>query len=71
MEYFEKNKISIKTISAGLYHTVAIDTNDLVYTWGRGLYGVLGNGSNQYSLIPELNIDLKVLKEEEPKAKVI
>ena len=48
-----------------MYHTVAIDENDLVYTWGRGLYGVLGNGSNQYSLKPELNIDLQILKDEE------
>lgn len=46
VEYFEKNKKKIKSISAGLYHTVAIDEDDLVYTWGRGLYGVLGNGSN-------------------------
>ena len=52
VEYFEKNNIKIKKITAGLYHTVALSTEGKLYTWGRGLYGVLGNASNQYSLEP-------------------
>lgn len=35
-----------------------------MYTWGRGQHGVLGNGSNSYSLQPELNQDIAALKEE-------
>ena len=36
-----------------------------MYSWGRGLYGVLGNGSNEYSLIPKLNESVEGIKEEE------
>ena len=46
VEFFEKNNINVKSIYAGLYHTIALTEDDKVYTWGRGLYGVLGNGSN-------------------------
>lgn len=41
-----------------------------MYTWGRGLYGVLGNGSNQYELSPALNEEIKLIKETD-KDKVI
>lgn len=58
VDFFEKNNIKVKKLSAGLYHTVALTTEGDVYSWGRGLYGVLGNASNQYSLIPELNDEL-------------
>ncbi len=33
------------------------------YTWGRGLYGVLGNGSNQYELTPIINEETKIIKD--------
>lgn len=71
VEFFEDKKIKIKKIVAGLYHTVALAENDEVYTWGRGLYGVLGNASNQYSLVPELNYELKSLKDEDAVNKTI
>jgi len=70
-EFFDQNEIKIKKISAGMYHTVAIATDEKVYTWGRGLYGVLGNGSNQYSLTPELNEELEYLRKEDPEGKII
>jgi alpha-tubulin suppressor-like RCC1 family protein len=71
VEFFEQNNIKVKKISAGMYHTVAIATDEKVYTWGRGLYGVLGNGSNQYSLTPELNEELEYLRKEDPEGKII
>jgi alpha-tubulin suppressor-like RCC1 family protein len=37
-----------------------------VYTWGRGLYGILGNGSNSYHLTPTLNDVLKDIYDEDP-----
>ena len=46
VEYFAKKNLQIKKIVAGMYHTCALTTDDDLYTWGRGLYGVLGNGSN-------------------------
>ncbi len=71
VEYFEKNKIKVKKISAGLYHTCALTNDGDLYTWGRGLYGVLGNASNSYALEPELNDEIKTLKEEDPEGKQI
>ena len=46
VDFFEKNGIKIKKVTAGLYHTCALAENGDLYTWGRGLYGVLGNASN-------------------------
>lgn len=66
VEFFDKNNIKISKISAGLYHTVALTTTGDIYTWGRGLYGVLGNGSNQYSLIPELSEEIRSIQAEDP-----
>jgi len=71
VEFFEKNKIKVSSITAGLYHTNALTTDGDLYSWGRGLYGVLGNGTNQYELQPTLNEDLKQMKIEQPKSKVI
>lgn len=57
----------VKSIAAGLYHTVALMESGELYSWGRGLYGVLGNGSNQYALEPELNEELEDLRKTEGK----
>ncbi len=46
VEFFERNNIKVAKIAAGVYHTVALTAEGDVYSWGRGLYGVLGNGSN-------------------------
>jgi len=62
--FFDTLESKVKHIAAGLYHTVAVTADGDLYTWGRGLYGTLGNGSNQYSLKPELNEDFASLKEE-------
>tara|TARA_B110001450_G_C17219834_1_gene318952 strand:+ start:26 stop:175 length:150 start_codon:yes stop_codon:yes gene_type:complete len=43
---FEGDNVKIKSISSGLYHCNALTEDGELYTWGRGLYGVLGNGSN-------------------------
>ena len=71
VEFFEKNKIKVVKVEAGMYHCCALtDTGDL-YTWGRGLYGVLGNGSNRYDLSPEILDEFSVMKAAEPEHKVI
>jgi len=64
VQFFDDIEAKVTQISAGLYHTVALTSEGDVYTWGRGQYGVLGNGSNQYTLTPELNEDFMMLKEE-------
>mmetsp|Transcript_8544 Transcript_8544/g.14407 ORF Transcript_8544/g.14407 Transcript_8544/m.14407 type:complete len:367 (+) Transcript_8544:142-1242(+) len=65
VSFFEENGIKIKSISAGLYHCNALSTAGDLYSWGRGLYGVLGNGSNQHSLAPILNEDVQAMQEED------
>lgn len=64
VDFFEKQGLKVREVHAGLYHTIAITTDGELYTWGRGLYGVLGNGSNQYSLEPELNVEIDLLRKE-------
>ncbi len=56
----------ITQIAAGNYHCIAITDDNFMFTWGRGLYGVLGNGSNQQSLVPSLNEEFKFKMENDP-----
>jgi alpha-tubulin suppressor-like RCC1 family protein len=41
-----------------------------IYTWGRGLYGVLGNGSNHYELTPIQNEEIKLIMAEDKNKKI-
>ncbi len=66
VDYFEKNGVKVKNVCAGLYHTVALAENHDLYAWGRGLYGVLGNGSNTYELTPALNDEFTLMREADP-----
>lgn len=66
VSYFEENNIKVKSISAGLYHCNVLGEDGTLYTWGRGLYGVLGNGSNHHSLSPIINEEVKAIQEEDP-----
>jgi alpha-tubulin suppressor-like RCC1 family protein len=44
---------TIIDISAGYYHSLALDSNGVVYSWGDNFYGQLGNGNYPTdSLIP-------------------
>lgn len=40
-------------IAAGSFNSAAIDVNGQLYTWGRGKYGILGQGSEEDILIPK------------------
>lgn len=45
---------SIVQVSCGSMHTVALDSEGFVWTWGKGEYGRLGLGSSSDSTGPEL-----------------
>jgi alpha-tubulin suppressor-like RCC1 family protein len=61
----------VKSVNAGLYHTIAISEDGNLYSWGRGLYGVLGNASNHYELNPCLNEEIKVIQDSGPGKKIV
>lgn len=54
-----------------MYHTIAISDKGELYTWGRGLFGVLGNASNSYSLVPMLNDEFHIMKKNNPKLEFV
>jgi len=57
VSFFEEKGLKVEQIAAGNYHCVAICNDGNLYNWGIGLYGVLGNGSNNYALTPQINDD--------------
>jgi alpha-tubulin suppressor-like RCC1 family protein len=64
VEFFEKNKIKIKKVCMGDFHTVALTETGDVYTWGfggrKGFLGIffvdrgaLGHGDINHTFIPK------------------
>jgi VCBS repeat-containing protein len=43
---------TFKKISAGAYHSMAIDSYGNLWTWGQNTYGQLGDGTTNYSATP-------------------
>jgi alpha-tubulin suppressor-like RCC1 family protein len=43
---------NIVQVIAGIYHSLALDSNGKVYSWGGNVYGILGNGSTDTSTVP-------------------
>lgn len=43
---------TVKSISAGYYHTCVLASDNLVYCWGYNAYGQLGNNSTTTSKVP-------------------
>lgn len=66
VKFFPENDLKVTQIAAGNYHCVALASDGNLYTWGRGLYGVLGNGSNLQSLVPERIEEFVYYKEDDP-----
>lgn len=71
VKFFPDNKIKVKSITSGLFHCTAMTPDNKVYVWGRGLYGVLGNGSNSPELSPVLNEDIKIINDDDRKNPIV
>jgi alpha-tubulin suppressor-like RCC1 family protein len=71
VKYFENNKVKIKDIASGIRHSVALSDDGYVYTWGKGEFGLLGNGSNKDAALPIKNEYLEMYKTENPKHSVV
>lgn len=46
------NGLNVTHITAGQHHGIALANNGRVYTWGRNLYGQLGNAGSSNSNVP-------------------
>lgn len=53
VNYFINNNIRIKHISAGHFHSAAVDDDGFLYTWGSGVCSVLGHGNYDRQLTPK------------------
>jgi alpha-tubulin suppressor-like RCC1 family protein len=54
LPYFAQERIPVQNITAGYYHSSAIDEFGNVYTWGWGEHGQLGHGEPVSELQPRL-----------------
>ena len=52
----------MKKIACGSWHTMVIDHEDKVWSWGRNQNGMLGNNSEKNSTIP-IQIDITNIKD--------
>lgn len=50
----EQPFINIKDIASGFSHCLALGTNDVVYSWGSGVAGRLGHGSEEHFYFPKV-----------------
>jgi alpha-tubulin suppressor-like RCC1 family protein len=57
-----KGLSSVKSISAGAYHSIALKNDGTVWAWGENLYGELGNGTTTNSFLPVQVKDLTDVK---------
>ena len=68
VSFFQEKGLKVLKISAGNYHCNAVCDDGNLYSWGVGLYGVLGNGSNNYALTPIVNEDFLYQREDMPES---
>ncbi|XP_059441403.1 ultraviolet-B receptor UVR8 isoform X1 [Corylus avellana] len=54
IQTFRRKAIHVVHVSAGDEHAVALDSNGLVYTWGKGYCGALGHGDEVDKTTPAL-----------------
>ena len=49
---FEDNTTKWKAVSAGRYHTVGIDSDGTLWSWGQNDVGQLGDGTTAHKSTP-------------------
>ena len=60
--YFRENNIKVEIIEAGESNSACISHKNVLYVWGVGLHGRLGNGKTTNILTPVLLEDLQGIK---------
>lgn len=71
IDYFANSGIKIKQISAGRFHSLALDTNGDVYAWGKGAYGSLGTGELKPHASPVVLSVLRDSRKENPDNEIV
>ena len=71
VKFFEDNGIKVKDIACGVRHCVVLTESGDIYTWGRGEYGLLGNGNNSGSLLPVKNEFIEMYMKENPENEIV
>lgn len=69
--YFAEKNIKLRDISCGTSHSIAIDRNGVLYSFGRGSFGLLGTGSNKDQLVPIQNEFLTMIRKENEENEII
>ncbi|KAI5411947.1 uncharacterized protein LOC127086369 isoform X1 [Lathyrus oleraceus] len=59
IQKFRRKGIHVVRVSAGDEHATALDSNGIVYTWGKGYCGALGHGDEIEKTRPEILSSLK------------
>lgn len=71
VNFFAEKNINIVDISSGVSHSMCLADDGTLYSFGKGYYGLLGNGSTKDQSTPKEVILLKILKEENPNDEII
>ena len=64
MQFFPENGFTVTHIAAGNTHCAVLCDDINLYNWGVGTYGILGNGTNDYTLTPIINEESAYMKKE-------
>lgn len=73
MKFFSDENIKIKDIASGIRHCAVLTSNiclihrlanGLVYCWGKGEFGLIGNGKNKDAVLPQKNEFLEMYSKE-------
>eukprot|EP00249_Psilotum_nudum_P011414 c23158_g1_i2 orf=819-2285(+) len=62
VEIFKQQNTFVVRVAAGDEHSVALDSNGHVFTWGKGYCGALGHGDENDKPTPELVASLKDIR---------
>ncbi|MFH1846268.1 MAG: hypothetical protein ABH869_01785, partial [Candidatus Omnitrophota bacterium] len=52
--------VVITDISAGQYHSLALDSNGFIWAWGRSNYGQIGNGTSGSNVLQPVKIETDI-----------
>ena len=62
IKYFKENNINIIDIATGYGHSLALDSDNNIYSWGYNSDGQCGDGCNENLIVPKIIESLKEYK---------